>query len=172
MFRKSFISLSLLFLATFLWVSGCADNKTPSSASSADTTESSTNPTENNSSGGVGNEPSGSVDLSALPTVHFGFNEYTLNGEDRDRLKAAADALKKNKVKLTVEGHCDERGSSEYNLALGEKRAQSVKTYLQKLGVSSEKIGTISYGKERPVAMGQNEEAWAKNRRGELVVNR
>jgi peptidoglycan-associated lipoprotein len=105
-------------------------------------------------------------------TVHFGFNEYTIDSGDRDRLQKAAEALKKGNAKVTIEGHCDERGSTEYNLALGERRAQSVKTYIQKLGVEGKALSTISYGKERPADAGHSEEAWAKNRRGAVVVNR
>jgi peptidoglycan-associated lipoprotein len=74
------------------------------------------------------------------------------------------------KVKVQIEGHCDERGTIEYNLALGERRANSTKKYLISLGISADRISTISYGKERPLDPGHNEEAWAKNRRAHIVV--
>ena len=74
-------------------------------------------------------------------------------------------------VSITVEGHCDERGTREYNLALGERRATAVKNFLVALGVDANRIATISYGKERPDALGHNEAAWAQNRRGVTAVN-
>ena len=80
-------------------------------------------------------------------------------------------AEKDSDVSVIVEGHCDERGTREYNLALGEKRAQSVKNYLISLGISSNRISTISYGKERPAVVGSNDGAWAQNRRSVTVVN-
>jgi peptidoglycan-associated lipoprotein len=73
-------------------------------------------------------------------------------------------------VALTIEGHCDERGTREYNLALGERRANAVRDYLVALGISGNRLGTISYGKERPAVPGSNESAWAQNRRGVFVV--
>jgi peptidoglycan-associated lipoprotein len=73
-------------------------------------------------------------------------------------------------VRITIEGHCDERGTREYNLALGERRANAAKDYLISLGVNPGRVKTISYGKERPVAMGSNEAAWAQNRRAVTVV--
>ncbi len=74
-------------------------------------------------------------------------------------------------VSITVEGHCDERGTREYNMALGERRANAVKNYLMSLGVDGSRINTISYGKERPAVMGNDESAWSQNRRGVTVVN-
>jgi peptidoglycan-associated lipoprotein len=79
--------------------------------------------------------------------------------------------LKKySNVKIQIEGHCDERGTVEYNLALGERRANSTKKYLTSLGISPDRISTISYGKERPADPGHNEEAWAKNRRAHTII--
>jgi peptidoglycan-associated lipoprotein len=72
---------------------------------------------------------------------------------------------------VTVEGHCDERGTDGYNKALGERRAEAVKEFLVTLGISSNRLNTISYGEERPIAMGQNEASWAKNRRAQFVIN-
>ena len=76
-----------------------------------------------------------------------------------------------NKVSITIEGHCDERGTREYNLALGEKRAQAVKNYLNGLGIGISSLNTISYGKERPAVVGSNEAAWGQNRRSVTKVN-
>jgi peptidoglycan-associated lipoprotein len=104
--------------------------------------------------------------------VYFAFDDYTLNQEAQGKLSSFADYLKTNKsAAVQVEGHCDERGSIEYNLALGERRAQAVKTYLAKLGVESARLSTISYGEEKPKADGHDESAWGQNRRAEFVMS-
>ena len=99
--------------------------------------------------------------------IFFDFDKYDLDAQAQETLKKQAAWLKQYpSVSVTVEGHCDERGTREYNLALGERRANSVKDYLSALGIARTRVNTISYGKERPVALGHNEEAWAQNRRG------
>ena len=104
--------------------------------------------------------------------VFFGYDKFSLNSPARETLERQAVWLKKYPaVTLTVEGHCDARGTREYNLALGERRAQSVKDYLVSLGVDPSRIATISYGKERPEELGNNEAAWTQNRRGVSIVN-
>ena len=108
---------------------------------------------------------------SKLKDVHFAFDKSDLSGEARNILKESADLLKQSpNAKIQIEGHCDERGSTSYNLALGEKRAASVKDYLVSLGVPAEMLSTISYGEEKPVDPGHNEEAWAKNRRAHTII--
>lgn len=103
--------------------------------------------------------------------VFFGYDHYDISSEAAQILKGQADWMAKYpNVNLSIEGHCDERGTREYNLALGERRANSVKNYLTGLGVSADRIHTVSYGKERPAVMGSNAEAWAQNRRGVSVV--
>jgi len=103
--------------------------------------------------------------------VFFGFDKYDLAPEARTQLTAWVAFLKKYpQDSLTVEGHADERGTREYNLALGEKRANSVKDFLVAQGVQATRLKTISYGKERPAVLGSNETAWAQNRRGVGVV--
>jgi peptidoglycan-associated lipoprotein len=103
--------------------------------------------------------------------VFFGYDHYDISPEAQTILKAQADWMAKySNVNLTIEGHCDERGTREYNLALGERRANSVKNYLTGLGVSANRIHTVSYGKERPAVVGSNAEAWAQNRRAVSVV--
>lgn len=105
-------------------------------------------------------------------TVYFGFDEYTLNPEAQQVLQGLAEHLKKaGNTVVQVEGHCDERGSIEYNLALGERRAQSVKNYLSQVGVDAARLSTISYGEEKPAAEGHSEAAWAKNRRAEFTLS-
>jgi len=104
-------------------------------------------------------------------TVHFGYNEYNVQDADKAILgRQAAWLAKYPQVKLTIEGHCDERGTREYNLALGARRANAVKEYLVSQGVSTGRVETVSYGKERPVCTESNEACWAQNRRGVTVV--
>jgi peptidoglycan-associated lipoprotein len=106
-----------------------------------------------------------------LKDIHFDFDKYNIRPGDAEILNENAALLKKYpKVKVQIEGHCDERGTVEYNLALGERRANTTKKYLVSLGVSADGISTISYGKERPLDPGHNEEAWARNRRAHIVV--
>jgi len=103
--------------------------------------------------------------------VFFGFDRYNLTPTARDTLqKQAAWLIANNGVNVAIEGHCDERGTREYNLALGERRASAAADYLMTLGVPATRISTISYGKERPEDPASNEIAWAKNRRGVTVV--
>jgi peptidoglycan-associated lipoprotein len=108
---------------------------------------------------------------SLLKDIHFDFDKYDIRPGDAALLKENAALLNKYpNVKIQMEGHCDERGTVEYNLALGERRANQAKNYLVSLGISSARISTISYGKEKPLDPGHNEEAWAKNRRAHTVV--
>lgn len=105
-------------------------------------------------------------------TVFFGFDEYTLTPEAQQQLQGLAEHLKKSpNTVVQVEGHSDERGSIEYNLALGERRAQSVKNYLTQVGVDAARLSTISYGEEKPAVEGHTEAAWAKNRRSEFTLS-
>ncbi|HCR85964.1 MAG TPA: peptidoglycan-associated lipoprotein Pal [Alphaproteobacteria bacterium] len=104
--------------------------------------------------------------------VFFGYDSSTLTSEGEATIRKQANWLNQNTgVNVTVEGHCDERGTREYNLALGEKRAQAVKNALINNGVNPSRVNTISYGKEFPEFLGSSEESWAKNRRGVTVVN-
>lgn len=108
---------------------------------------------------------------SLLYDIHFDFDKYDIDSADSAILKGNADVLKKyHKVKIQIEGHCDERGTVEYNLALGERRANSTRNYLVSIGVSPERISIISYGKERPLDPTHNEAAWAKNRRAHTII--
>ena len=109
------------------------------------------------------------MDMAAMENIYFDFDQFTLSAEARKTLADNAEYLKANSgTQVVIEGHCDERGSDEYNLALGESRALAAKNYLVSLGVSAKQLSVISYGEEKPAAMGSNEEAWAKNRRAEF----
>jgi len=106
-----------------------------------------------------------------LQDIHFDFDKYDLTENARNILSQNAKILQGNtRVKVIVEGHCDERGTVEYNLALGEKRANSTRDYLVSLGIPSSRLQTVSYGAEKPVDKGHTDEAWAKNRRAHLLV--
>jgi len=103
--------------------------------------------------------------------VFFGYNSSELDSDAQELLQDQVAWIKQHNVSVTIEGHCDERGTREYNLALGEKRAQAVKNYLISMGVDSVQISTISYGKERPAVVGSNDGAWSQNRRSVTTVN-
>jgi len=109
---------------------------------------------------------------SDLIDVFFALDRSDLTSEGKDKLARNARLLKAaSDVKIVVEGHCDERGTTEYNLGLGERRANAVKNYLISLGVSASRIRTISYGEEKPFAAGHMEAAWRQNRRAHFVIN-
>lgn len=104
--------------------------------------------------------------------IYFSFDSSVLSDKSQQMLNSKADYLRTNSsVTVTVEGHCDERGTDAYNIALGERRAESVKNFFVDLGISAKRLNTTSYGEERPIAMGQNEASWAKNRRAQFVIN-
>jgi peptidoglycan-associated lipoprotein len=108
-----------------------------------------------------------------LGTVYFEFNKSDLSSEALEQLRKNAQWLKTNaKYRVRIEGNCDDRGTVEYNLALGDRRASAAKSYLVKAGIDASRIETISYGEEHPVDSGHNEDAWAKNRRDDFVVIR
>jgi peptidoglycan-associated lipoprotein len=123
--------------------------------------------------GGQAGAPGSQEDLTAQAgdRVFFALNSSDLSSEGRAVLEKQSAWLQKYpNVAVTIEGHADERGTREYNLALGERRAQAVKNYLVSLGVPEARLNTISYGKERPAVMGSDESAWSKNRRGVTTV--
>ena len=106
-----------------------------------------------------------------LQDVFFAYDKYDLSEEARAAINQDGRLLRENPdVRILIEGHCDERGTVQYNLALGEKRAMEVKNYLVELGIAASRIDTVSYGKEKPFALGHDEAAWAQNRRAHLVV--
>ncbi len=135
------------------------------------------------SAGGAGGAKSKATTMAVKPgsqedlvvnvgdRVFFNFDKFNVSAEARATLELQAAWMKRNaSVTVTIQGHADERGTREYNLALGERRASSVKDYLITLGVNPQRIDTISYGKERPVAIGSTNAAWAQNRRGVTKV--
>ncbi|HEX7967791.1 MAG TPA: peptidoglycan-associated lipoprotein Pal [Stellaceae bacterium] len=159
----------LSLVAGVLLLAACAD--TTSSTGTAAGANAGGTPTPS-SSGSV--QPGSAQDFAQNvgDRVFFDYDKSDIKPEGRQVLQRQADWLKKYpNVTVTVEGHCDERGTREYNLALGERRASAVKKMLVALGVPTARVSTISYGKERPAVVGSNEAAWAQNRRGVTVVN-
>jgi peptidoglycan-associated lipoprotein len=117
-------------------------------------------------------EPTPAPTSFSPETVYFAFDDFTLSGEAQGKLDSLANHLKESQnAVVQVEGHCDERGSTEYNLALGQRRAQSVKDYLVKLGIDATRLSIISYGEEKPASDGHDESAWSKNRRAEFMIS-
>ncbi len=107
---------------------------------------------------------------STFADIHFDFDQSFIRDDDKATLGEVADYLKANpNASVLIEGHCDERGTAEYNMALGERRASSTKSYLVSLGVKPGALSTVSFGKEKPLDPAHNEEAWAKNRRAHFV---
>lgn len=111
-------------------------------------------------------------DMVMQEDIYYEFDKSTLTPTAQDNLLRKAEWLRENpNATVTIEGHCDERGTNEYNLALGDRRAESAKAFLTDLGIDSSRLTTISYGEERPIDPRSNEEAWAKNRRAHFVVD-
>lgn len=109
--------------------------------------------------------------LSGLQVVHFAYDQHLLSDEARDILAANATILKATaRAKFQLAGHCDERGSDQYNIALGERRAEAVRSYLLELGIDTARMETVSYGEEKPLDAGHDESAWQQNRRVEFVL--
>jgi peptidoglycan-associated lipoprotein len=166
-------SLAAIALALSL-TAGCATRRAQDRPPEPPTT------TEVTPNDGLGNDgtqeggPGSRADfLRSVPAdrVFFDFDSYSIDAEDRSTLDAQAQWLQRYpNVRVTIEGHADERGTREYNLALGDRRANAARDYLQSRGIAPDRMTTISWGKERPQNPASNEEAWAQNRRAVTVV--
>ena len=168
MIKRFMVLATMLFMAVA--VAGCGGDKAVDEPLAAEPTPAPTEPAEEP----VEEPTSQPVDMSpvSLSDVFFDFDAYNLTSEAKSTLETNARELKRVADSgVTVEGHCDERGTKAYNLALGEKRANAAKDYLVTLGVTASRITTISYGKERPFETGSSESAWAKNRRAHFLKN-
>jgi peptidoglycan-associated lipoprotein len=163
----------LLSIMVAAMVTGCSSMKKSETPTSSEATAN--GGTEKVESTAMDFSPKGSDSgtIAGLQTVHFEYDKSTLTGDEQKKLEANAEWLKKNAdVKMLVEGHCDQRGSIEYNLSLGERRANAVKQMLQKLGVAADRLTTTSYGKEKLLATGDSEEEMAQNRRANFVPSK
>jgi peptidoglycan-associated lipoprotein len=161
-FKRMHLFAGLMTILALSMASGCGGKKAKSDNDNAPvTTGADENPTGDSDSGKA----------MGLETIHFAFDSSTLDSENKNILKSNADILKSHpSVKIQVEGHCDAKGGIQYNIALGEKRANSVKNLLADMGLSGDRITTISFGKEKPVDPGTSEAAYAKNRRANFVI--
>ena len=170
--RKSLVLLAVM-LAASLAVSGCGSKKPDPNANAANTSQNSGADTSGagNASSEEGADAPGPLEgLLAKRTIYFDFDSSEIKGEGTDIVAAHAKYLSKNgPMKVRLEGHTDERGSREYNIGLGERRAQAVRRALLLQGAAEGQISTVSYGEERPAVAGSDEAAWAKNRRVEIV---
>ena len=166
---------TLLCTAALIALAGCA-KKPPAKLPPAppQTTTTAPEPTPPPTTQPSGPTPGSRADFVAQAgsdTVHFATDSSDIDSEAQAILtKQAAWLQKFPNVRVTIEGHCDERGTREYNLALGDRRANSAKNFLVNAGVAASRISVISYGKERPIATGSDEESWAQNRRAVTVV--
>jgi peptidoglycan-associated lipoprotein len=160
----SFLVLS--FIATV--ATGCGPKKKPGPGEAGSDLTDQKLPGSSLEAYESGRRPPG--DSGPLKDIHFAFDSYELDEQARSLLRDNAEWLKDNpKVRVEIEGHCDERGTVEYNLALGAKRAKAAKDYLATLGISSERMSTISYGEELPLCSEHTEACWAENRRCHFV---
>lgn len=169
MFVKSMTSVIVLATTLSLSLVSCSSSKKKGSADGA--TQAVVDDALNSGLNLELNGDSDSMRAGALNTVFFAYDSSALNSSTRATLEANIAFLKENTdVEVQVEGHCDERGGIQYNLALGERRAKAVKDFMVASGVESRRITTVSYGKERPLEFGHDESAWSKNRRANFVV--
>lgn len=169
-----FKSLLILTILATLTLTSCASNKKKTEGVDNSNVDSTSLDNNGINTGAMSLELNGDSDSNragALKTVYFDYSSAALTGSTRDTLNGNVTYLKANpSVKVQIEGHCDERGSVQFNLALGEKRAKSVKEYLLSQGIASNRLSIISLGKEKPVSFGHDEESWSKNRRGNFMV--
>ena len=161
--------------------SGSSASTSTASSGSSDSTSSSSSSTSSSGVSGSSSESTTTYSYDTDPKtalikvgdrVLFGYDSSELDDDDRSVLDNQAKFLNQNpSLKVTIEGHCDERGTREYNLALGEKRASAVKDYLISVGINSERVSVVSYGKERPQVLGSNKAAWSMNRRSVTTID-
>jgi peptidoglycan-associated lipoprotein len=160
----------LILLASLVAAAGCAHKRPPVLPPAAGETP--TGPIDNGKAGSI--IPGSAEDFKRSvmrDTIHFALDQYDIDATSRSILDSqAAWLMKWPDRRITIEGHADERGTREYNLALGDRRANAAKNYLAARGVDASRINTISYGKERPIALGSDEASWAQNRRAVTIV--
>lgn len=180
-----------LIASVSFFTAGCAKQAVDSAGDgdsvSSSTTDTSTTPRDTGDSAGTYESIDSSKDTDAaagtmkkivegrthegLLPIYFDFDKSNIRDDQKARLEGNADFLKGNSgMKITIEGNCDERGTNEYNIALGERRAQTAKKYLMNLGVSSANLYTVSYGEEQPLLYGHDEYSWSQNRRDDFVI--
>lgn len=177
--RKEMLSylIVMAFVCSVLLIAGCAT--TSQETEGSDAVGKSTDVTQAQSQAGqqskdmkgqkIDEYQAQQMSTFEASNIYFDFDRAVLRPEAKENLKDKADWMQANPdISIVIEGHCDERGTTEYNLALGERRAHSAKRYLSALGIAENRINTVSYGEERPADPRSNEEAWALNRRDEF----
>jgi len=171
--RKKYLAQIILvgFAATTV-LTGCHKTRNPGADSTTPGSESSVPGISNGDTTSVGARPAVSGDLAhgQFAAVLFDYDSARIRPSEESKVEAVAAYLKSNPGKLVIEGHCDERGTAEYNRALGEHRALAARDELVRLGIDAGRMSTISYGKERPADPGHDDAAWGKNRRCEFVA--
>jgi peptidoglycan-associated lipoprotein len=166
--RTTVIVLAVIVFA----IGGCSTKKKPGEGGAG-------GPGNGMNEGGLGPNGGGSLQnniaggtMGTTGDIHFGYNDATIRPEDNDTLKSHADYLTSHAgTRVQIEGHCDDRGSEEYNIALGARRAQAAKDYLATLGISGDRMSTISYGKELPLCTEETDDCWAQNRRDHFAFS-
>jgi len=167
--------LVLIFAASLLFGTGCAKKKAVETQAAKPSTQGGIS--ENEMAAKQRAEQEAMLKKAAMQRfinedVHFDFDDASIRPDAKEVLKDKIDYLKANPgTAVTIEGHCDERGTEAYNLALGERRAQSIKKYLVNAGIDKTRLATVSYGEEKPLDPGHTEAAWTKNRRGHFSIN-
>ena len=165
---------TMFVLASATALAACAKKPPETLPPAQDTGTSTTGPSTGSNTDGiaaVGTQAHFENAVGGQTVIYFDTDRFNIDSQDTAALQAQAQYFARYpQLTFTVEGHCDERGTREYNLALGERRANAAKNYLVSLGVSPDRIRTVSYGKERPVALDSNESAWALNRRAASVM--
>ncbi|MCP5397058.1 MAG: peptidoglycan-associated lipoprotein Pal [Sphingomonadaceae bacterium] len=166
------ISMTAALLAGTIALAGCKTSAPPDLPPDPTPTTRPTVPTTPVQTGAsLGTQDHFLAAVNGQNTVYFDTDRYNIDSQDAAILQVQAQYLMQYPaITVTIEGHCDERGTRDYNLALGERRANAAKNYLVSLGVPAGRIQTVSYGKEAPVALGSNEAAWAQNRRAATIV--
>lgn len=165
---------TILLLASATGLAACS-KKAPAELPPAPTDTSATDnqplPPAQPGAAAVGTQAHFAGAVGSSTTIYFDTDRYNVDAQDAAALQAQAQYFARYpQINFTIEGHADERGTREYNIALGEKRANAAKAYLVSLGVAANRIAVISYGKERPIALASNEAAWAQNRRAASVI--
>lgn len=169
MARKERFVLPALLCLSMLALTGCGSDKQTDQAMKVDAKPAAAGPVESLDSKPLGISE-GRTTEGMLP-VYFDYDSSDIRKDQVSRIQVNADFIKKNtKYEIRIEGNCDPRGTNEYNMALGERRALAAKKYLVNLGVSEAKLSTVSYGEERLLLQGQDETSWAQNRRDDFVV--
>lgn len=174
MFKKSLkISLVLICSVGLISLMGCAKDKVPPSIDDGSVVDINGEQLSGIDTTGTMDLNSGGSDSGAIPglvSINFGYDSANLSEENKMKLQGNAEWLKSNPgITLLIEGHCDQRGSTEYNLALGERRAERVKNFIISLGINPSQLTIISYGKEKLIEMGDTESSQSRNRRANFV---